>query len=241
MISEDSVKENNRLNDIEYENKNIILRSYPKAVFVQLDAPCNQNCLFCSRPTAYNHFDLEEFKRNYEDQLSQAFQYAERINLTGSGEMLLLPKAKENLKYFNYFKYSEKMFATNGSSLTPKMIDFIIESDNRYVIHLSVHSSDALLHKVMTKSDNYGALKENIEYLKKAKTHTDKLKVNYVFVATTKNIENLSSFVAFAKDNNADSVIVYYNYIYSLDQKYLSCYFNRGKTNRSIDSAKKEA
>jgi len=242
MITEEElIKENNRLNDTEFESKCTTLKSYPRAVFVQMDAPCNQDCLFCSRPEAYSHFDLEEFKRAYEKKLLPVFQRAERINLTGSGELLLLPRAKDNLNYFNGFKYAEKMFATNGSSLTPKMVDFILESGSRYVVHVSIHSCDASLHRTMTKSDNFGALRENLDYLKKAKTQTDKLKVNFIFVATTSNIEALPEFVNFAKDNNADSVIAYYNYIYRLGQKRLSCYFAKEKTNRSIDLARAEA
>ena len=94
----------------------------------------------------YRYFSLEDFKNNYGRKLETALKKAERINLTGSGELLLLPEAKKILGYFNDFKYAEKMFATNGSSLTPKMADFILDSQNKYIIHVSMHSARPDIH-----------------------------------------------------------------------------------------------
>ncbi|MCB4791216.1 MAG: radical SAM protein [Elusimicrobia bacterium] len=233
------VLKNNILNSREFTDRKLTLESYPRYVFVQLDAPCNQDCLFCSRPAVYSYFNFEEFKCNYEKKLLPVLTRAERINLTGSGELLLLPEAKKILGYFNQFKYAEKMFATNGSSLTPKMVDFILESGNIYTIHVSIHSSNEVTHETMTKSKNYGVLIYNLEHLKRSKGNN--LRINFIFLATTKNIENLPDFIDFAKDFDANSVIVYYNYVYRLDQKDLSCYFIKEKTNKILDLAKDKA
>ncbi len=133
------VEMNRDLNFREYEEQKVILKSYPTSIFVQVDAPCNIDCLFCSRPEIYPYFNLDEFRAKYEEKLLPALQRVERINITGSGELLLLPEARKNLDYFNQFNLAEKMFATNGSSLTPKMVDHIIESNNKYLIHISMH------------------------------------------------------------------------------------------------------
>lgn len=237
-LNRDIVEANNRLNDLEYREGKIILESYPRAIFMQIDAPCNQDCLFCSRPENYSYFNLEKFRRDFEAKLETAMSRAERMLLTGSGELLCLPEAKKNLQYFNRYKYAEKMFATNGSTLTPKMLDFLIESQNRYTIHVSMHSADKAYHRIMTKSDTYDVVMENIAYLKKVKKDAPGLTVNLIFLMTTENIDNLPDFISFAEDIGADGVVAYYNYVYRQDQKYLSCYFAKAKTNAVIDMAR---
>jgi MoaA/NifB/PqqE/SkfB family radical SAM enzyme len=239
--SENLVELNRDLNFREYEEQKVVLKSYPTSIFVQVDAPCNIDCLFCSRPEVYPYFNLEEFRAKYEKKLLPALQRVERINITGSGELLLLPEAKKNLDYFNQFNFAEKMFATNGSSLTPKMVDHIIESNNRYLIHISMHCCDPLTHKKMTRANTYAAVMQNVNYAMKAKKQTNKLRINFIFVATTENIDKLPDYVKFAADKGADAVVVYYNFVYRLDQKYLSTYFCKDKTNQIFDEAEKLA
>ncbi len=235
------VELNRDLNFREYEEQKVILKSYPTSIFVQVDAPCNIDCLFCSRPEIYPYFNLDEFREKYEEKLLPVLNRVERINITGSGELLLLPEAKKNLNYFNQFKFAEKMFATNGSSLTPKMVDHIIESNNKYLIHISMHCCDPLTHKKMTRANTYAAVLQNVNYAMKAKKQTNNLKINFIFVATTENIDKLPDYVKFAAEKGADAVVVYYNFVYRLDQKYLSTYFCKDKTNQMFDEAEKLA
>ena len=70
---------NRDLNFREYEEQKVILKSYPTSIFVQVDAPCNIDCLFCSRPEVYPYFNLDEFRSKYEDKLLPALQRVERI------------------------------------------------------------------------------------------------------------------------------------------------------------------
>ncbi len=235
------MEENVQLNEEEYLTKKVNLKSFPLNIFIQIDAPCTQNCIFCSRPEIYRWFDLKEYRENFEEKLAPAIERARRLNLTGSGEILLLPEAKKVLGYFNQFKHTEKMFATNGSALTPKMIDFIAESDNKYVIHISLHASGSDYHKIMTRSENFNIICSNLGYLRKIKKQIENIKINFVFLVTTKNIDDLVNFIKFAREYKADKIIVYYNYIYNLDQKYLSCYFAQDLTNKMFDLAKADA
>lgn len=239
--SRNLVEQNRDLNFREYEEKKVVLKSYPTSIFVQIDAPCNIDCLFCSRPEIYPYFNLDDFRAKYEKKLLPVFERVERINITGSGELLLLPEARRNLDYFNQFKLAEKMFATNGSSLTPKMIDHIIESNNRYLIHISMHCCDPLTHQKMTRANTYPVVMQNVNYAMKTKKFTDKLRINFIFVATTENIHTLPDYVKFAAEKGADAVVVYYNFVYRLDQKYLSTYFCKDKTNQMFDEAQKLA
>jgi MoaA/NifB/PqqE/SkfB family radical SAM enzyme len=236
----DFIEQNTQLNNEEFNRKKIILESYPQAIFTQMDGPCNHNCLFCSRPETYTYFDLDEFRGNFENILLPVFEKVDRINLTGSGELLFLPEARRNLDYFNKFKHAEKMFATNGSSLTPKMTDFIMESGNNYVIHVSLHAHNAGLHEAMTGNNSFDIIVENLKYLAKTKKNQNKVKINFIFVATTRNIDHLVDFIRFAYEFNADGIIVYYHYIYRQDQKEISCYFKQDLTNRVASLVEKE-
>lgn len=231
------IEENTRLNQKEYEENKIVLQSYPRAIFIQLDAPCNQDCLFCSRPEVYSHFDLDEYKASFEDKLKPVLERVERINLTGSGELLFLPEAKKILNYFNQFQYAEKMFATNGSSLTPKMIDYIAESGNKYVIHVSLHSHNKDVHTRMTASKHFEVVYSNICHLREVRKKSDNIQLNLIYLLTTKNIDEFPEFINFASDFNPNAIIAYYNYVYRPDQKKLSCYFVKEKTNKILDTA----
>lgn len=232
---------NARLNDIEFGQRKTVLESYPRSLFVQLDAPCNQDCLFCSRPEVYRHFDLEDFRRRFEATLLPALERAERINLTGSGEHLLLPAAKKNLAYFDRFKDAEKMFATNGSSLTPKIADFLASSDSRYTIHVSLHGSNEKYHRIMSGGGNYDVVLHNLSHIRRLRKHMAKITINFIFLATTRNVADLVDFVRFAYDYGADGVVVYYNYVYRRDQLALNCFFAKDETNAMLDKAREYA
>ncbi|MEM2174867.1 MAG: radical SAM protein [Candidatus Micrarchaeia archaeon] len=234
------IEENKKLNDLEYQNKEIYLKSYPLTLFVQLDAPCTQNCIFCSREKYYRYFDFDEFREKFEPKLYEALIRAERINLTGSGELLLLPRIKEILGYFNQFE-AEKMFATNGSTLSAWIFDFLIESNNKYIIHISLHSCDRKTHTLVAGIDNFDVILHNLDYIRNVKEFAKNITINFIFVLTNKNIVYLPDFIKFAKEYKADAVIAYYNYIYTLSQKEISCFFCKELTNEKFEEASRIA
>jgi len=232
-------KDNSDLNDKEFESGKIILKSYPKSFFLQVAGPCNSNCVFCSRETDYDFFNLDIHRERFEDKLNVFLSKAERIILTGSGEFLLLPEAESILGYFDdNFSQVEKMFSTNGSSLTPSICEKIVNSKSKYTIHISLHSSSSNTHEVLTKSNNFHKIVGQLNYLLKLKKNASNNPIlNLVFVATTLNIKNLPQFVKFAASLGIDKVICYYNYIYTHSQKKLSCFFKQRLTNDMLDKA----
>lgn len=234
--------DNSQLNDLEYNNKEIVLHSIPKALFLQASGPCNSNCVFCSRGNDYEMFDLETFKKHFQYKLYCYLYITEQIILTGSGEFLLLPEAEKILDYFNNnFPHVNKMFSTNGSSLTPKICDKIVGSRSKYTIHVSLHASNSQLHKVLTRMDNFYKILGQLKYLLKIRKDTGNPTLHLIFVATTINIDDLPNFVRLAADLRVDKVVCYYNYIYVPAQKYLSCFFKQEFTNRMLDEAEEMA
>jgi len=231
-------RDNSLLNDLEYNNKVIWPRSTPKAFFLQASGPCNSSCTFCSRGNDYEMFNLEIYRKRFEQKINFHLARAEQIVFTGSGEFLLLPEAEEILDYFDInYPHVNKMFSTNGSSLTPKICEKIAASKSKYTIHVSVHASNSKLYKVLTRTDNFYKVLGQVKYLLGLRKDTASPAVYLVFVATTLNIEDLPNFVRLAANLRADKVICYYNYIYVPAQKYLSCFFKQKLTNQVFDEA----
>lgn len=241
-LSQQQQRDNSRINNEEFESRKIILESSPKIFFLQASGPCNSNCVFCSRGTNYEFFNLATHRSRFEDKLSNFLLKAEQIIFTGSGEFLLLPEAEKILDYFDgNFPQAEKVFSTNGSSLTPKICEKIVASKSRYIIHISLHASNSRLHNVLTRTDNFQKIIGQLNYLLKPREDTGSPSLHLIFVATTLNIEDLPDFVRLAANLGVDKVICYYNYIYTSTQKYLSCFFKQKITNKMLDEAEKEA
>ncbi|MBM3254198.1 MAG: hypothetical protein FJZ16_08090 [Candidatus Omnitrophica bacterium] len=232
-------RDNSAINDEEIQRNRIALDSIPKLVFIQASGPCNSYCTFCSRGHEYDIFNLEDYRKRFEEKLVNiVFPKIECLALTGSGEFLLLKEAEAILDYFdNTLPHVNKMIFTNGSSLTPQIADKIINSKSKYIIHFSLHSSNALQHKVITRTDHFHRILGNLNYLLKSRKNTDNPAINLIFVATTLNIEDLPNFVKLAATLQVNKVLCYYNYIYMPSQKYLSCFFKQELTNKMIDEA----
>ncbi len=235
-------QQNSRLNDQEFEMRKIKLKSFPKAVFLQFAGPCNSSCVFCSRGHEYSFFDLSKFRENIESRIDYGLSLAEQFILTGSGEFLRLPQWAEILDYFDYtYPHIEKMFSTNGSSLRPEVCEKITSQKSRYLIHISLHASNSQLHKVITRMDNFHTIIGQVKYLLELRRRNNNIRVNFIFVATTLNIEDLPNFVRLAANVGVDKVIVYYNFIYVPAQKYLSCFFKQELTNIIFDQSEELA
>ncbi|MDD4894252.1 MAG: radical SAM protein, partial [Candidatus Omnitrophica bacterium] len=231
-------RDNSQLNTEEFNSLKVNLRSGPKAFFLQLSGPCNSSCVFCSRGSDYEMFNLEVYRERFEDKLSVFLNRAERIIFTGSGEFLLLPNPKEILDYFDInFQHVHKMFSTNGSGLTPEICEKISSSRSKYTIHVSLHASNSRLHEVMTRMNNFHKILGQLKYLLELRKKTGNPAVHLIFVATTLNIEDFPNFVRLAANLGVDKVICYYNYIYVPAQKYLSCFFKQELTNQMLDEA----
>ena len=233
---------NSQLNNEEFNSKEIVLESNPKDFFLQLSGPCNSSCVFCSRGRDYEFFDLDIYRSRFEEKLFPRLSSAERIILTGSGEFLLLPAAENILDYFNNnFPHVEKVFFTNGSTLTPHICEKLIQCNNKYTIHISLHAANSRLHNVLTHADNFHKVLGQLNYLLKLRKDKGNLTVHLIFVATTLNIEDLPNFIKLAADLGVDRVICYYNYIYIPTQKYLSCFFKQELTNKILIQARELA
>jgi len=241
-IAKAEQRDNLQLNDLEFNNREIKLRSTPRVFFLQLSGPCNSSCVFCSRGSGYEIFDLGLYKKRFEDKLAISLHRAQQMVFTGSGEFLLLPESNDILDYFDTnFAHVDKMFSTNGSGLISGICEKIVASKSNYTIHLSLHASNSRLHKLLTRMDNFHKILGQLQYLISLRKDAASPKIHLVFVATTLNIEDLPNFVRLAAQLKVEKVVCYYNYIYVPAQKYLSCFFKQELTNRMLDEAEEAA
>lgn len=229
-----SRNKNISLNNKEFEEKKIQLKSTPPHIYFQIDGPCNQNCIFCSRPDKYDYFKFDIFHKELEGKVYPLFSNAEKIYLTGAGEFLLLEEAGKILQYFNEeFPDVDKMFATNGSIVTPEITREITKSN--YQIHVSLHASNAQLHKKLTYSDNFDKIIENVKFLQDLYRRYNNPRVYLMFLVTIENIEDLPDFIILASKLGVKDVYCDFVSIYKIEQKYLSVFFKKESANSIFD------
>lgn len=225
-------QENSHKNEEEANSRVLIMESTPPNIYLQLNGPCNHNCIFCSKPNRYEFFNLKRFKKELGKKIEPVISKSETIYLTGAGEFLLLPEAESILDYFDtHFPHVKKMFATNASMLTPSLIRRLIKSPSRYSIHISLHASNESLHKRITNASNFKRIIENIQYLSSQRNQESNIELHLMSVLTTLNISDLPFLVQLASWLDVDRLYCEYMSIYKPEQKHLSCYYMQEETN----------
>jgi radical SAM protein with 4Fe4S-binding SPASM domain len=182
------------------------------------------------------------YRNFFEQKLSRVISNARRIYYTGWGEVLLLPEIGEFLDYLNqHSPDTEKYFTTNGSPLTDDVIAKLFEG--KYVLQISLHAADALLHSVLTRSNKFDQIEQQLRKIMKIRKERN-LEFPFValiFVINTLNIEHLPDYVDFAGSLGVNEVICQYMTAYNAEHVKLSCYFMRDTTNRMFDLAQERA
>lgn len=233
-------RENLELNSREFAQRRVILSSTPRRVFLQINAACNADCVFCSKGYDYPIFGFQDYEKIFGGTLSPVISRSRELVLTGSGEFLGLPDAERILRNFNdRFPHVDKYIATNASHRS-RIFELIAESGGRYTLQISLHSTDGKSHRLMMRYNAYPKVMENIRYLA-AQRKKGHLRINLMFIMTTLNAEELPDFVRLGAELGVDKIIAGYFYIYESQQKYLSLYFKQNLANRMIDAAREVA
>lgn len=235
-------EENVALNRQEYEGGRIILASTPQTVNIQIHAPCNAGCVFCSQGDGFELFRLDDWLARFDSAMAPVLQRAATLAFSGSGEVLGLSETPALLRYLNArFPHVEKRITTNASYLTHEKCELILSSASRYTLQLSLHAPDRSTHELMTRYWSFEKIMENIRHFMQMRRGTDPVRVHFMFVMTTLNAEKLPEFVRLAKEMGADKVLATYFCISEAAQKYLSLYFKPDLADRAIDEARRVA
>lgn len=240
-MTEEQLK-NKALNDIEYSSGQVELQSSPLNIIFCTSYKCNMRCIFCLERGNDPDFSFDIYRNLFEKKLGDIIAKATHAFYVGWGEILLLPGIEDFLDYLNKnIPEVTKTFTTNGVPLNQNLILKMIES--KYALQISLHTSNALRHRLLTQTDYFEDIKRRIEYLiyLKDERNLSNLWLNLIFLITTLNIENLPDFIDFAWQLKANSVTCNYLTIFKPEHIQMSCFFLQETTNRMFDEAEKRA
>jgi MoaA/NifB/PqqE/SkfB family radical SAM enzyme/GT2 family glycosyltransferase/glycosyltransferase involved in cell wall biosynthesis len=233
------LEENSNLNEQEYQQGKISLESTPRGIGIGAHWHCNANCIFCLGGYP-RFFDLHTYTHFFEKRLSGALLKAEFINLCGFGELLLMPRCEEFLDYINQtLPSSNKVLTTNGIPLSKTINQRLTES--KYSLQISLHASDKRLHRMLTHTEAFDQIVNQIQSILSTRKNKSSPSVNLVFIINTLNIERLPDFVKFASKLGVDSVSTNYMTVYTSAHLKLSCFFKQKIANRMLDEAEELA
>lgn len=236
------VSKNKQLNNKEFEERKIYLRSYPSSIFFQTNAPCQSFCIFNLNSSKNEYLDLSYFQNRIKAKMNYGLGLAERFIFVNSGEFFLLPDWQGILDYLDFnYPHVQKVLSTDGSSLKPDASDAMTFHISPYVVNIWLYASNDKLHKTITRTNNFEQIMEQIGYLLRVRKNTGNICVNFGFIASNLTLEDLGDFIRLASKMEVDKVIVRYNAIHSQTQKYLSCFFNQDFANETFNSVEKLA
>lgn len=154
----------------------VIPLSSPFSVFIFPTTHCNFKCIYCAHSLSSRekkekfglipqHMDLDTFERT----LCQLKEFPEKIkviSLTGHGEPLMHPQISQMVQLVKNADIAERVeIITNGSLLTPKFIDELIDA-GLDTIRISMQGlSEKKYLETCGYSLNFNQFIENVRYL----------------------------------------------------------------------------
>lgn len=233
---------NTMFNFRELSRGQLVLASTPQRVFLQVDAPCNADCIFCSRDSRYDFFSLEKYLRTIHPKIRGMLRRAREVIFTGSGELLLLPDAPGIIGYFNrLLPHAEKQLATNASHLNREIWGQLCAPSARYTLQISLHAASRETHKKVTGLDAFDAVMENLSFLAGNRKKTGWPRLHLMCVLTTANIRDIVDFVRLGARLGVDRVIANHAYIYRKEQEQFSLHHIQREADDWLGAARKTA
>ncbi len=163
---------------ISYIKREVIVKTPPPRLWVELTADCNLRCVMCPNkdlPREKKGFmDFELFKKIVDEAKDFAFD----LNLHHRGESLLHPEFPDFLKYATKFDWRTKLH-TNGTVLTPELSEKIIDN-GLWRISFSFDGYTPKTYEKIRVGAKFEEVVENIRTLLKIK---QKKKRKYPIVA----------------------------------------------------------
>lgn len=217
------------------------LNSYPLDITLGITEKCNASCIFCDRTDNknYSNMDYERFKKIADE----VVPYARLVNFTGWGENLIHPDYKKLFDYLVEHKNANTRLSiiTNGSVMTEWHIRKFMDNVDNLVI--SLNSCKEETYNSIMFPLKFDKVVNNIKRFAKTKLEMGKETPRFraSLIAMKQNIEELPTYVQFAKDLGFTDVGVTYLIISSLKTFDHSLYFHQELANEMILKAKKIA
>lgn len=175
----------------------------PRAVWIQTQNRCNFSCNICP----YARFSAKKPKGEMDERLFnriisqlRSFNSIEKISFNMQNEPLLDRDIARKIKYVKDLSGLHVMVTTNGYYLSKGLIgDLICSGIDKITVSLNACSKER--YRLITNSDSYEFIVENIKRLIESKP--DYLEVVISFVVTESNSGEVHDFVNIWKGSGA--------------------------------------
>ena len=194
----------------------IWLSSLPKVIQLEPTNACNFSCLMCLSSSWQqknkSFFPLDTFTKLSEE----IFQSIERLVLYGMGEPLMHPSFIEMLRIAknNLSSEASLIFLTNGSLLTPKMTEEILENRLADELTFSCETLKSDEDSVIGHAHNEKTVHSNLKYLLEHKSRSS-VKVGVETVLMRSNYNQLPNLVKSLGELGVDYLSVSHLYPYN--------------------------
>lgn len=198
---------NSDLNMREIDEKNTVLRSYPRRLVLELTNACNLNCIMCGRNAA--DFKLTSFDMDIFRSLEPLMDTIEEVTLMGWGEPTIHPDFIEMLRIID--KHSaRKYFCTNGMNL--KKIKNVLFDYKVDVFAVSLDGATDETNSRIRRGSKIDQITADLRYIvaEKKRRGVNYPYINFVFCAMKSNIDELPDLVRLAADIGLEEVKVVY-------------------------------
>jgi MoaA/NifB/PqqE/SkfB family radical SAM enzyme len=203
----DRQQKNSDLNMRELESGELLLKSLPRRIVLELTNACNLNCLMCGRNAV--EFRLSQLDMEFFYSLEPLFDTIEEVTLMGWGEPTFHTRFEEMLRVLS--NHSVRIyFCTNGmrlGKLHRTIFDCKVD-----VFAVSVDGATNETNGAIRKGSDLDAINGSLKKIVDEK-RANSLKcpyINYVFCAMKRNLHELPSVIEMAADIGLEEVKVVY-------------------------------
>jgi radical SAM protein with 4Fe4S-binding SPASM domain len=181
-------KENKNINADEFKRKKLILKSYPRKIYLELTRNCNNSCIMCHRERFSNivkydsKFDMSFnlFKRIAD----RIFPYAEFVDLRGWGESTIM---KNFMEYVNYaLKFNCKFgLNTNLTVQNDEIWENLVK--NNFIFDISFDGATKATFEFIRRGAIFENVVNNVKKLVDFTNEYNKPIDNFNFLVTVQN------------------------------------------------------
>jgi len=173
-------------------------------LFFDLSHNCNYQCLFCRNSLLPREVLLLE---NIKD-IDTLLALAKSVDITGYGEVTLHPQFDKFLQYFSKFNLPVR-FVTNGSNLTKKTIELIMDSTVSEVV-ISLNSLNPVTYRKITggMGNLYKVLAGIDNLIQRTSETKRKIRIIFSFVVSQYTFPEIKSIIDYAKRKDKEASLL---------------------------------
>lgn len=179
----------------------------PKVLWIELTSKCPFDCIFCTRRVRFGagrHLDFEIFRRVIGELDAPDF-----IGLNYSGESIHYPRLVEAIELAASTGASTEV-VTSFSSVSPGVLHAIVASPlDRLAI--SLHTMNERQYQDIYQFSSLASLKSRVDEFLRLRSELGKTKprLDFCFVATQGNLDQLGPVVDYARSKGAVSLDIH--------------------------------